>query len=77
MAADGPSWADQWGEGGIGAMGDDNKSEKDPEKEKIVASSKGLGKAKEVAVAGAQKVKNGTSTSLKWVKTKFQKKPST
>ncbi|KZV37175.1 hypothetical protein F511_15095 [Dorcoceras hygrometricum] len=75
MAADGPSWADQWGEGGIGAMGDHDKS-KDAENEKKVASSNGLGKAKAAAMAGAQKVKSGTSMSLKWVKNKFQNKPS-
>ncbi|KAI3466566.1 hypothetical protein Pfo_023229 [Paulownia fortunei] len=77
MAAEGPSWADQWGEGGIGAMEDDSsKSNKDSGGDKKVASSAGFGKAKAVAVAGAQKVKNGTSMGIKWVKNKCQKKTS-
>lgn len=76
MASDGPSWADQWGEGGFGAMADDNtKSNKDARVEKKAPASSGIGKAKAVAVAGAQKVKNSTSMSIKWVKNKCQKKP--
>nr|GMD86035.1 ankyrin repeat domain-containing protein 13C-B [Ipomoea batatas] len=39
--------------------------------------SGGLGKAKAVAMAGAQKVKNGTSMGIKWVKNKCQKKNNT
>ncbi|KAL0363215.1 UNVERIFIED_CONTAM: Ankyrin repeat domain-containing protein 13C-B [Sesamum calycinum] len=76
MATDGPSWADQWGEGGFGAIPDENKtSNKDVGADKKPASA-GFGKAKSVATAGAQKVKNGTSMAIKWVKTKCQKKSS-
>ncbi|KAL2244935.1 UNVERIFIED_CONTAM: hypothetical protein Sindi_2761700 [Sesamum indicum] len=58
MATDGPSWADQWGEGGFGAIPDENKtSSKDVGADKKPASA-GFGKAKSVATAGAQKVKN-------------------
>lgn len=74
MATDGPSWADQWGEGGIGAMPDENtKSKKDVEK---ANNSAGFGKAKAAAMAGAQKMKRSTSTSIKWVKNMCQKKTS-
>lgn len=74
MASDGSSWADQWGEGGFGAMADDNtKSNKDAGADKKAAASGGFGKAKAVA----QKVKNSTSMSIKWVKNKCQKKTST
>ncbi|KAK4398939.1 hypothetical protein Sango_1369400 [Sesamum angolense] len=64
MATDGPSWADQWGEGGFGAIPDENKtSNKDVGADKKPASA-GFGKAKSVATAGAQKVKNGTSMAI-------------
>ncbi|PIN13584.1 hypothetical protein CDL12_13783 [Handroanthus impetiginosus] len=77
MATDGPSWADQWGEGGFGAMAnEDTKSNKDGGGDKKPAASAGLGKAKAVALAGAQKVKNGTSMGIKWIKSKCQKKTS-
>ncbi|KAG6392342.1 hypothetical protein SASPL_146559 [Salvia splendens] len=70
MATDGPSWADQWGEGGFGAMAEeDTKSNKETAAEKKTG---GFGKAK----AAALKVKNSTSMSIKWVKNKCQKKTS-
>lgn len=75
MAADGPSWADQWGEGGIGVIGDgDTKSNKDDQdKKKEPNNSGGFGKAKAVA----SKVKNNTSMGFKWIKNKCQKKTTT
>ncbi|WMV16279.1 hypothetical protein MTR67_009664 [Solanum verrucosum] len=81
MASDGPSWADQWGAGGIGAMDEDDsyyKSSKDSENNKkaTTSSSSGIGKVKAVAVAGAHKVKNGPSMLIKWVRSKSQKKNS-
>lgn len=70
MATDGPSWADQWGEGGFGAMAEeDTKGNKETAAEKKTG---GFGKAK----AAALKVKNSTSMSIKWVKNKCQKKTS-
>lgn len=55
-------------------MADDNtKSNKDAGADKKAAASGGFGKAKAVA----QKVKNSTSMSIKWVKNKCQKKTST
>ncbi|GFP91974.1 hypothetical protein PHJA_001341500 [Phtheirospermum japonicum] len=77
MSIEGPSWADQWGEGGFGAMADENaKSNKDAGGDDKKAA--GFGKAKAAAMAGAQKVKNSTSMGFKWVKNKCQKKtPST
>ncbi|KAK4360935.1 hypothetical protein RND71_019887 [Anisodus tanguticus] len=81
MASDGPSWADQWGAGGIGAMDEDDsyyKSSKENgnKKKASTSSSAGIGKVKAVAVAGAQKVKNGPSMFIKWVRSKSQKKNS-
>ncbi|OIT00107.1 hypothetical protein A4A49_32023 [Nicotiana attenuata] len=78
MATEAPSWADQWGSGGFGAMDEEesHKSNKENDSNKKGSSSAGLGKAKAVAVAGAQKVKNGTSMGIKWVKSKCQKKNS-
>ncbi|GFZ03236.1 hypothetical protein Acr_15g0018440 [Actinidia rufa] len=77
MASEAPSWADQWGAGGIGAMAEDDNTKtnkEDGNKKKMSASSAGLGKAKAVAVAGAQKVKTGTNMGINWVKKKCQKK---
>ena len=76
MATDGPSWADQWGAGGIGAMdeGDASAATKDAGNNKKPAS--GFSRAKSIAAAGAQKLKSGTSISFKWVKNKCQKKNS-
>ncbi|CAN4078354.1 unnamed protein product [Withania somnifera] len=81
MASDGPSWADQWGAGGIGDMDEDGsyyKSNKESgnKKKATTTSSAGIGKVKAVAVAGANKVKNGPSTFIKWVRSKSQKKES-
>lgn len=59
-------------------MADDStKSNKDAGADKKTSASGGFGKAKAVAMAGAQKVKNSTSMSIKWVKNKCQKKTST
>nr|GMD83044.1 Ankyrin repeat family protein, putative isoform 1 [Ipomoea batatas] len=77
MAAEAPSWADQWGAGGIGAMGEEDNTKAKEEGKKKEGSQGGLGKAKAVAMAGAQKVKNGTSMGIKWVKNKCQKKNNT
>ncbi|KAH7545736.1 hypothetical protein FEM48_Zijuj01G0125300 [Ziziphus jujuba var. spinosa] len=59
MATDGPSWADQWGAGGIGAMEEDdntNDTKKDSNNNKKAG---GLNKAKAAAMASAQKIKTG------------------
>ncbi|CAI9783917.1 unnamed protein product [Fraxinus pennsylvanica] len=65
MATEGPSWADQWGAGGIGAMEDENtKSNREVGNNKNAGSTAGLGKAKAAAILGAQKVKNGTSIGI-------------
>ncbi|KAK4347000.1 hypothetical protein RND71_033339 [Anisodus tanguticus] len=81
MASDGPSWADQWRTGGIGAMDEDDsyyKSNKESGKNKkaSTSSSAGIGKVKAVAVAGAPKVKNGPSMFIIWLRSKPQKKNS-
>ncbi|KAJ4977372.1 hypothetical protein NE237_002478 [Protea cynaroides] len=73
----------QWGKGGIGSGGDDEK----PITQKTssgsskmanvkAAASTGFGKAKTAAVVGAEKVKTGTSVGINWVKTKYQKRSS-
>uniref|UniRef100_A0A7N0UMI3 Uncharacterized protein n=1 Tax=Kalanchoe fedtschenkoi TaxID=63787 RepID=A0A7N0UMI3_KALFE len=82
MGSEAPSWADQWGSGGIGAMedgaDDGNKTHKDDGKKKKGSETKGGGlfKAKAAAVAGANKLKTGTTMGFKWVKNRCQKKPS-
>ncbi|KAL9681809.1 hypothetical protein QQ045_013597 [Rhodiola kirilowii] len=74
MGSEAPSWADQWGSGGIGAMEDDdgNKAHKEDEKKKTGSGGKGgFFKAKAAAV------KTGTTMGFKWVKNQCsQKKPS-
>ncbi|KAG5620643.1 hypothetical protein H5410_005861 [Solanum commersonii] len=73
MGTEAPSWADQWGTGGFGAMDEEeisHKNKKENDSNKKSSSSAGLGKAKAVA----QKMKNGTSIGIKWVKSKCQKK---
>ncbi|KAK8601066.1 hypothetical protein V6N12_050911 [Hibiscus sabdariffa] len=67
MASEAPSWADQWGTGGIGAMEDEDSATKKEETEK----PKGKGGFK-----AAEKFKLGVSKGLTWVKSKCQKKTS-
>lgn len=76
MTTEAPSWADQWGAGGIGAIHEDDSTTatKDAGNKKKTAS--GFKKAKSFVTAGAQKLKSGGSMSFKWVKNKYQKKPS-
>ncbi|KAL8112838.1 hypothetical protein AgCh_020225 [Apium graveolens] len=79
MGTEAPSWADQWGAGGIGAVDEVNTVDNNKDvgsKKKGTGSSAGLSKAKAVAVGGAQKVKNGTTMGIKWIKNKVQKKNS-
>ncbi|KAK9714985.1 hypothetical protein RND81_06G135600 [Saponaria officinalis] len=72
MASDAPTWADQWGEGGIGVIDEVAKEESSDNSKK---KSPVLGKAKAAAIVGALKVKSGTSMGIKWVKniTPFKK----
>ncbi|KAL9384267.1 hypothetical protein Peur_024590 [Populus x canadensis] len=76
MASEAPSWADQWGAGGIGSMEDDNYTgtKQHTGNKKKVDAKGGLNKAKAAAMSGAQKLKSGASNSFKWVKSKCQKK---
>ncbi|KAK4360415.1 hypothetical protein RND71_019367 [Anisodus tanguticus] len=74
MAREAPSWADQWGTGGFGAMDEEESHKSNKEINDSNKKAAGLGKAKAVAMAGAQKVKNSTSMGIKWVKSKCQKK---
>ncbi|KAI4298701.1 hypothetical protein L6164_032228 [Bauhinia variegata] len=65
MASEAPSWADQWGAGGIGAMEDDStRSVKDTGKTKNSEAKGGFTKAKAVM----EKIKSGTSNWFKWIK---------
>ncbi|KVH96753.1 hypothetical protein Ccrd_001156 [Cynara cardunculus var. scolymus] len=77
MASEAPSWADQWGAGGIGAI---EEEKVDPNKEtnnnKNNKGSTAFGRANSVAKEGAKKLKNGTSNGIKWIKNKCQKKNS-
>ncbi|EXB55127.1 hypothetical protein L484_018053 [Morus notabilis] len=76
MASEAPSWADQWGAGGIGALEeeDNTNSKKDTGANKKGDGKAGLTKAKAAALAGAQKIKSGTSNGIKWIKNQCQKK---
>ncbi|GMI91468.1 hypothetical protein like AT1G11740 [Hibiscus trionum] len=69
MASEAPSWADQWGTGGIGAMEEEDATAK---KEKDTEKPKGKGGFKTVA----KKFKLGVAKGLTWVKSKCQKKSS-
>ncbi|KAK2644499.1 hypothetical protein Ddye_019694 [Dipteronia dyeriana] len=79
MAADAPSWADQWGAGGIGAMGEaeEDTKAKSESKKKATDGKGGFNKAKAAAMVGAHKIKSGASNSFKWVKNQCRKKNST
>lgn len=73
MGSEAPSWADQWGAGGFGAMEDDAmKSQNDTAKNK-----KGkfgfASKAKTTAMICVQKIRTGTCSSVKWIKNKCQR----
>ncbi|KAF3953689.1 hypothetical protein ACB098_05G173200 [Castanea mollissima] len=76
MATEAPSWADQWGAGGIGAMGEEENSntQKESGNNKKGNAKGGLDKAKATAMVGAQKIKSGASAGIKWVKNQCQKK---
>lgn len=75
MASEGPSWADQWGAGGFGAMEEDESGNRSKDQQlNSKKGSSGFSKARAMATAGALKLKSGTSTSFKWVKNKCQKK---
>ncbi|XP_014493614.1 uncharacterized protein LOC106755902 [Vigna radiata var. radiata] len=82
----GPSWSDQWGNGGFGSDHyEDEKVKKSSGSSKKMAAGMdkakaaaivGADKAKTAAVVGAQKVKSGTSAGIKWVKNQYQKRTS-
>lgn len=66
MASEAPSWADQWGAGGFGAMEDDNtKSQNDAK----IKNSSGKG--------GLSKVKETASNCVKWFKSLCKRKTAT
>lgn len=83
MRSEAPTWADQWGTGGLDDYYD-KEDGKDGSKSKgkkmanvKAAASSGLDKAKSAATVGAQKVKSGTSMGISWIKNKCQKKGTT
>ncbi|ESR62977.1 hypothetical protein WN944_012563 [Citrus x changshan-huyou] len=63
MATEAPSWADQWGAGGIGAMENEDRTKVENESSNKKANAKGFNKAK-VAFFSA----------IKWVKHRCQRK---
>ncbi|CAL0330706.1 unnamed protein product [Lupinus luteus] len=64
MGSEAPSWAEQWGVGGIGAMEDDGtRSQKDNTKNKNSGAKIGLTKVKATA-----------SNCLKWIKNLCKRK---
>lgn len=66
MDSHGTSWADQWDDGPDPLNGS-NQSKKKSNKDKV------LDKTKTVASSGVKKLKEGTSVSLQWIKTKYNK----
>lgn len=80
---DAPTWADQWGSGGDGSIkkgggsgGTANRDKKTVASNVKAAASESFVKAKAAALVGAQKVKSGTSSGIKWVKEQYQKRAS-
>ncbi|KAI3718705.1 hypothetical protein L6452_19587 [Arctium lappa] len=71
-----PSWADQWGAGGIGAIEEEKVDTNKETNTNKIKGSTALGRANSVAKEGAKKLKNGTSNGIKWIKNKCQKKNS-
>ncbi|KAF0925158.1 hypothetical protein E2562_015577 [Oryza meyeriana var. granulata] len=75
---DAPTWADQWGgrfkKGAAGSRG--NNEKKTVAGNMKAMASESLVKAKAAALVGAQKVKSGTSSGIKWVKDQYQKRAS-
>ena len=69
MAAEAPSWADQWGAGGIGAMEEDDgsKAKGGQGSDKKAGSKTGIAKAMAATVAGAKKIGSGISNGIKWI----------
>ena len=64
MESEAPSWADQWGAGGIGAMDEqDTRSQKDTDKKNKNSDAKG-------GFAPIQKIKGG----VKWIKNQCKRK---
>ena len=76
MASEAPSWADQWGAGGIGAMEDEEARAKKENGNKKSEGKGGFNKAKTAALMGAKKFRLGVSKGITWVKNKCQKKGS-
>lgn len=66
MGSHGTSWADQWDEGPDPVSGS-NQSKKKSNNNNV------LGKTKAVASTGVKKLKEGTSVSFQWIKTKYNK----
>ncbi|XP_010553431.1 PREDICTED: uncharacterized protein LOC104823525 [Tarenaya hassleriana] len=73
MASEAPSWADQWGAGGFGAM----PEEENPNAKKDAAAGKNSG----VAKSGINRAKIVAFIGVKWIKNlvhmKKKKKDST
>lgn len=65
MATEAPSWADQWGAGGFGAMEEDDNVKAKNENTKKKANAKGLNKAKVALYNG-----------IKWLKLRCKRKSS-
>ncbi|KQK14352.1 uncharacterized protein LOC112270873 [Brachypodium distachyon] len=78
---DAPTWAEQWGSGGDekdtgGSGGNLNGEKKTVTGNVKAAASETYVKAKAASLVGAQKVKSGTSSGIKWVKEQYQKRVS-
>ena len=74
----GLGWADQWDYKHNDKYGHEghNKGTKTSNGEKLAKAKQAVGKTKQAVTSGAQKVKSGTSSGIKWIKGKVQRKPT-
>lgn len=72
----GLGWADQWDYKYNDKYGhDDSQDNKGGNNQKLAKVKSAASAGKNVVTSGAQKVANGTTNGLKWIKGKVQKKP--
>lgn len=74
MGSEAPSWAEQWGAGGIGAMEDDGMRFQNKNNKNKRGKSKFTAKAKAMASVSVKKIKSTASSCVKWIKYQCNRK---
>ncbi|KAJ1428735.1 putative ankyrin repeat protein [Sesbania bispinosa] len=76
MASEAPSWADQWGAGGIGAMDDGGTRSQNNTGKNNISGAKGISftKVKAATMIGLQKIKSGASICVKWIRNQIKRR---